>query len=198
MLARLSNFMNPVQLALVGLMSIPILGGILFPQWTLHWTEQVEYDYCYENDARAADGSAAQPPALHGRELLHRATVRRALLFPRPRPPAPDLPPVRREQVGTGSVPLGRRITTYTGALSTDFDARANLRKMLRDTAVLGGSTLILVIMFRTGGGHPELFPRARPQSRSVGRIGALQRRRDLSSPGAGGSSSGLERKPPS
>jgi hypothetical protein len=151
--------MNRVQLAVLGFMSLVLLGVLIYPEWHMRWKERLDFEYVYEGEAGHASEEAAP---LRGSEYRPGAAARRGLLFLGPRrPPTPELPAPRRESVGTGFVDAGPRRTTYTGSELEDYRATLNARKLVWEIVVLGGATLFITSVFRSRGMPASAFSTA-------------------------------------
>jgi hypothetical protein len=142
--------MNTIQRLTALFGALMVAGLALFPPWDIEWTVAYDYQYSYEADAKTSDAPAAESPARLGRESERLQETRRAFLFRGPRPPLPVLPPPQAEYVGTGAVDLGRRLTTYTAATLTDFNARLRVRQMVGEIVAAAVPMAFLVLMFRS------------------------------------------------
>jgi hypothetical protein len=128
-------------------MLVVIAGFVLYPQWLIDWTSQLDYVYYYDKDL-----PEPRPPAglfERGSERVRHMETRRALLFPGPGRPTTLIPPPKAERTGTGTLDLGARHTLYTDARLVEFAARVNRLNTLRDVVLLLLPLALFGVMFR-------------------------------------------------
>jgi hypothetical protein len=158
--------MNTMQRLLVGFMLLVIAGFLLYPEWHIEGTVQLDYVYCYDKDLaepRSPDGIFAR-----GFDRVRLKDTRRAFLIPGPRRPHPLIPPSKAERTGTGTLDLGRRHTLYTDARVTEFTARVNRVKTVREILLLLVPLAMFLTMFRTKPPPPRILAVSRQDGTQV------------------------------
>jgi len=141
--------MNAMQKVLCGTMLAILLGFLAYPEWTVTWTQRLDYKYYYDADIPAGASGPSPETWQAGFDLERCRTTRRHLVFFRPKPSSPPLPSPKSERTGTGAVELGLRHTVYTGTSVVNVSAALNRRKMAWEAFVLLIPTGMFLIMFR-------------------------------------------------
>lgn len=131
-------------------MLLILFGFLIYPEWTITWTQRLDYRYYYDADLlKSAQSTPPQDVWQTGFEEEKHRESRRHWIFPSPRPHAEPLPAPKAEFTGTGSVNLGQRHTTYTRATVQNLSATVNKRNSLWEITIMLIPLGMFLIMFR-------------------------------------------------